>query len=71
MYGVTRRLVVPARLIFMGETMRAFGEFSLKRIDYQIQLAAVAGGAVKVKDELKFSFDLLARKQENESVKVD
>jgi hypothetical protein len=38
--------------------------FSLKQTDYRIKLVAVAGGTIKVKDELKFSFDIVARKQE-------
>ncbi|HUI42879.1 MAG TPA: YceI family protein [Terriglobia bacterium] len=63
LHGVTRRLTIPARVALAGDTLRAFGEFSLKQTDYHIKLVAVAGGAIKVKDELKFSFDLVARKQ--------
>lgn len=64
LHGVTRRLKVPARIAFTGDTLRARGEFSLKQTDYRIKLVAVAGGAIKAKDGLKFSFDLVARKQE-------
>ena len=31
--------------------------------DYDLKLASVAGGALKVKDELKFSFNILARRE--------
>ena len=44
--------------------LRACGEFSLKQSDYRIKLVAVGGGAIKAKDGLRFSFDLVARKQE-------
>lgn len=64
LHGVTRPLTVPVRVALDGDTLRAFGEFSLKQTDYHIKLVAVAGGAIKVKDELKFSFDLVARRQE-------
>jgi len=64
LHGVTRRLTVPARVSFTSNTLRAFGEFSLRQTDYGIKLVAVAGGAIKVKDDLKFSFDLVARKQD-------
>jgi polyisoprenoid-binding protein YceI len=64
LHGVKRPMTIPARVVFMGDTLRAFGEFSLKQTDYRMKLVVVAGGVVKVKDELKFSFDLVARKQE-------
>jgi hypothetical protein len=46
-----------------GDTLRAYGEFSLRQTDYNIKLASVAGGTIKLKDELKFTFDMAARKQ--------
>ena len=64
LHGLTRPLTIPTRVVFMGDTMRAFGEFSLKQSDYNIKLVAVAGGVIKVKDELKLSFDLVARQPE-------
>ena len=42
--------------------MRAFGEFSLWQTDYHIRLVAVAGGTLKIKDEVKLKFDLVARR---------
>jgi polyisoprenoid-binding protein YceI len=64
LHGVTRRFTMPARVLVTGDTLRAFGEFWLKLSDYKIKRVSVAGGAIKVKDELKFSFDLVARKQD-------
>ena len=43
--------------------LRASGEFTVRQTDYGIKPVSVAGGALKVKDELKFSFDIVARKQ--------
>jgi hypothetical protein len=40
--------------------MRASGEFSLCQTDYGIELVSVAGGALKVKDDVKVSFDVVA-----------
>lgn len=62
MHGVTRPQTVAARVMLPEDTLRAFGAFSLKQTDYELNLASVAGGALKVKDELKFSFNILARK---------
>jgi polyisoprenoid-binding protein YceI len=64
LHGVTRPQTVPARVVLTGDSLRAFGNFSLVQTDYDLKLASVAGGALKVKDELKFSFNILARKKE-------
>jgi polyisoprenoid-binding protein YceI len=64
MHGVTRPQAVPARVALTGDSLRAFGTFSLLQTDYDLKLVTIAGGALKVKDELKFSFNILARKKE-------
>jgi len=64
LHGITRNQVIPAR-IFVDETsLKASGEFSLRQSDYHIKLVSAAGGTIKVKDELKFSFELVARRQD-------
>jgi hypothetical protein len=60
---VTRELSIPAQLAQIGDMQRAFGEFSLRQTDFGIKLVSVAGGALKVKDELQFSFDIVVRRQ--------
>jgi polyisoprenoid-binding protein YceI len=64
LHGMTRAEPIPVRILMMGEMLRASGEFTLKQSDYQIKPVSVAGGALKVKDELKFSFEMVAHKQE-------
>lgn len=64
MHGVTRQQSVSARVVLDGDTLRAFGDFSVMQTDYELKLASVAGGALKVKDEVKFSFNILARRKE-------
>jgi hypothetical protein len=64
LHGRTGRLPVTAQVSLMGEMLRASGEFSILQSDYGIPLVSVAGGALKLKDELKFAFDIVARKQE-------
>ena len=63
LHGVTRGLAFSAQLVSADDSLRAFGEFSLKQTDFNIKLVSVAGGTLKVKDELKCSFDIVARKQ--------
>jgi len=64
LHGVTRPHTVPAGVMLNGDSLRAFGNFSLLQSDYDLKLASVAGGALKVKDELKFSFNIVAQKKE-------
>jgi polyisoprenoid-binding protein YceI len=64
LHGVTRSHTVPARVAVTEDTLRAFGTFTLLQTDYDLKLASAAGGGLKVKNELKFSFNILARKKE-------
>jgi polyisoprenoid-binding protein YceI len=63
LHGATRRERLTARFSVTGDMLRAFGDFSIRQTDYRIKLASVAGGALKLKDELKFTFDIVARKR--------
>jgi polyisoprenoid-binding protein YceI len=64
MRGVTRHLAVSARLLLNGGSLRSSGEFSVKLSDFGIAPVTAVGGAIRLKDELKCSFDVVARKQE-------
>ena len=64
MHGITHSQTVTAQVAVTGDSLRAFGNFSVLQTDYDLKLASVAGGALKVKDELKFSFNILARRKE-------
>jgi hypothetical protein len=44
--------------------LRISGDFSLRQSDYGIKPTSFAAGALRLKDELKFNFEMLARKQE-------
>jgi polyisoprenoid-binding protein YceI len=62
LHGVTQREPISARATVMGTMLRAFGEFTLRQPDYDIAPVTVAGGALRVKDELKGTFDIVARR---------
>jgi polyisoprenoid-binding protein YceI len=62
LHGVSRAQPVSARVTIKGETLRATGDFSIRQSDYQIRPVSAAGGTVKLKDELKLSFDITAHK---------
>jgi polyisoprenoid-binding protein YceI len=60
LHGVTRNITVKAKVDLGKDQLTAKGEFPLKQTDYQIQPVSVAGGTVKVKDEIRLSFEMLA-----------
>ena len=64
LHGVSRSQPINVRVALLGSMLRASGDFSLNQTDYDIKLVSVAGGALKLKDEIKFSFEIVARKQE-------
>jgi polyisoprenoid-binding protein YceI len=64
LHGITRSQPAVARVTLKGDQLRAAGEFSIRQSDYEIRPVSAAGGTVKLKDELKLSFDISARKQQ-------
>ena len=62
LHGVTRNQAIIVRVASFGSMLRASGDFSLDQTDYNIKLVSVAGGALKLKDEVKFSFEIVARR---------
>jgi polyisoprenoid-binding protein YceI len=66
LHGVTQKNIwIQTEVKMSGDSLRALGEFTLKQTDFQIKPVKVAGGAMKVKNELKFSFEITAEKQES------
>lgn len=63
LHGVKHNQPVSARVSVNGDSLRAAGEFSVRQSDYEIRPVSALGGAVKLKDEIKLSFDITARKQ--------
>lgn len=61
LHGVTKPMTINAELEFGASLMRARGGFSVKQSSFDIKPVSVAGGTVKVKDELKFTFDIVAK----------
>ena len=63
LHGETHVQPVSARVVLSGDSLRASGEFTVRQSDYGIAPVKVAGGAIKLKDEVKCTFDIVARKQ--------
>lgn len=62
LHGVTQKnLWINGEVTIDAGELRAKGEFAVKQADYGIKRVSVAGGMLKVKNEVKCSFDILAR----------
>lgn len=63
LHGETHPLSVPAQVSLMGDLLRASGEFTVSQRAFGIAPVTVAGGAIKLKDDVKCTFNIVARKQ--------
>lgn len=61
LHGVTRRVRIPAQVTLSGDTLRARGEFTVRRGNYNVKATSAVHGLVRVRDKLKFTFDIVAR----------
>lgn len=62
LHGVTCPQKIVASLVVNADTCRASGDFSIRQSDHDIRLYSAAGGTLRVKDEVKCTFDIVARK---------
>jgi polyisoprenoid-binding protein YceI len=64
LHGITRGMGLDAQVVAGEDTIRAQGSFSLMQSDYGLKVASVAGGTLKLKDELKCGYFILGRRQD-------
>jgi polyisoprenoid-binding protein YceI len=63
LHGVERDIEIPCNLTVGEDRLRTNGEFSIRQTDFGIRLVSVAGGTLKLKDELKFTFDIVGQRR--------
>ncbi len=61
LHGVMRHIVIPAAVTLSGSELRARGEFTINRGDYNVKATSAFHGLVRVRDRLKFTFDIVGR----------
>jgi polyisoprenoid-binding protein YceI len=59
LHGVTRHETIPLHLKILEKELHAKGECALKQSDYGIKPVSAGGGTVKVKNEVKLSFEII------------
>ena len=60
LHGVTRRIAIPAAVTRSGQTLRARGEFEIKRSDYKVSATSALHGTIRVRDRLKLTYGIVA-----------
>lgn len=61
--GVTQPQQVSAQVSVNDSQLRANGEFTVRQSSFGIKPVSVAGGTLKIKDDVKVTFDLVANKK--------
>lgn len=62
MHGQTRRHQFDAQVVAGEDTLRGYGDFTVKQTEFGLQIASIAGGALKIRDDVRVSFYIIARK---------
>ena len=62
LHGVTKRITIPAVVTLSGNDLRAVGEFSIERDDFQVKATSAFHGMVRVSNKVKFEFDIVGKR---------
>ena len=59
LHGVTRPVTIPTKVTVTGNDLRAQGEFSIDRGDFNVKATSAFHGLIRVRDKVKFEFDIV------------
>ena len=62
LHGVTRHIMIPAKVTLNGNSLRAVGEFSIDRSDFNVKATSAFHGMVRVREKVKFTFDIVGHR---------
>ena len=62
LHGVTRSITIPTEITLSGSDLRARGEFSIDRGDFKVKATSAVHGLVRVRDKVKFTFDIVGHR---------
>lgn len=62
LHGVTRHIVIPAKVTVTGRNLRAVGEFSIDRSDFNVKATSAFHGMVRVRNKVRFTFDIVGHR---------
>jgi len=59
LHGVTRQITIPTHIAITGNDLQAQGEFSINRDDFKVKATSAVHGLVRVRNKIKFTFDIV------------
>jgi polyisoprenoid-binding protein YceI len=62
LHGVSRQITIPTMITLTGSDLRAQGEFTIERSDFKVKATSAMHGMIRVRDKLKFTFDIVCHK---------
>ncbi|MGH9906151.1 MAG: YceI family protein [Pyrinomonadaceae bacterium] len=62
LHGVTRRIEIPTEVTVGSNDLRAKGEFTIDRSNFNVKATTAVHGLVRVRNKLKFTFDIVANR---------
>ena len=63
LHGVTRQINIPTKITVRGNELRAQGEFSIDRGDFNVKATSAVHGLVRVRKKVKFTFDIVGHRR--------
>ena len=63
LHGMTRQINIPTKITVSGNELRARGEFSINRGDFNVKATSAVHGLVRVRKKVKFTFDIVGHRQ--------
>lgn len=63
LHGFSRNVTVPTEVTVEGDVLTARGKFSIRHSEFGMERLSAVGGTIKATDEIRLSFELLARRR--------
>ena len=63
LHGITRPETIPVKLSLSDNDLQAVGQFSIDRDDYKVKATSAAHGTVRVRDKVRFEFDIVGHRK--------
>jgi polyisoprenoid-binding protein YceI len=64
LHGLTRPVTLDAQVVTGEDSVRAQGSFAIMQSQFGLKIASIAGGTLKLRDELRFSYFIIVRRRD-------
>ena len=64
LHGLTRGVTLDAQVVTGEDSVRVQGSFAIMQSQFGLKIASIAGGTLKLRDELRFSYFIIGRRRD-------